>query len=65
MSRHPVDHRSPSDGGRTEHFAQVERQSGEEGSHPATKALHRRPAERSKTDPRVPEYTRIEKGREA
>lgn len=65
MSRHPVDHQSPSDGTRTEQFLDIERQSGEEGSHPAAKALHRRPADRSKTDPRVEEYTRIEKGREA
>ena len=65
MSRHPVDHRSPPEGGRTEHYLDIERRAGGEGSHPAAKALHRRPAERAKADPRVGEYTRIEKGREA
>ena len=65
MSRHPVDHRSPSDGARTEHFAQVERRSGEAGSHPAIRALHRRPVVRGAGDARVPAYARIERGREA
>jgi len=65
MSRHPVDHQSPSEGGRAKAYAEIERQKGEEGSHPASKALHRRPVERDETDKRVEEYTRIEKGREA
>ena len=65
MSRHPVDHQNPSEGDRAKAFAEIERQQGAEGSHPAAKALHRRPAERAEADKRVEEYTRIEKGREA
>ncbi|MCR9150871.1 MAG: hypothetical protein NXH83_11900 [Rhodobacteraceae bacterium] len=65
MSRHPVDHRTPPEGGRTEHFAQVERQSGAAGSHPASRALHRRPAARGAGQSRVAAYARIERGREA
>lgn len=65
MSRHPVDHQSPSEGGRARNYSEIERTKGEEGSHPSARALHRRPADRSESDPRVEEYTRIEKGREA
>jgi len=64
MSRHVADRRAPSDGGRTEHFAEVERNHGKEGSHPATKAAHERPQTRSDAA-RLKEFTRIERGREA
>ena len=61
MTRHPVDHQAPSQGGRTEHFAEIERK-GKEGDHPCAKALHRRPVDRAQADRRVGAYTRIERG---
>lgn len=65
MSRHPVDHQTPSESGRTGPFLDIERQQGAAGSHPSVRALHRRPAERDALNPRLEEYARIEKGREA
>ena len=64
MSRHVADRRAPSKGGRTEHFAEVERSHGAEGSHPAAKAVHERAQTRS-TGARLKEFTRIERGQEA
>ncbi|WP_343080326.1 hypothetical protein [Ostreiculturibacter nitratireducens] len=63
MSRHPVDHRDPPEGGRVEHYVDIERKSGEEGSHPASKEVSKRPVDRSKSR-RTEEFVRIEKGRE-
>ncbi|WP_102225829.1 hypothetical protein [Acidimangrovimonas sediminis] len=65
MSRHPVDHHEPSDGGRMKHFAEVERTSGAEGSHPSAKALTRRPEERDGKNRRAAHYARIERGHRA
>jgi hypothetical protein len=64
MSRHVADRRKPDQGGRLKNYVEVERSSGEEGSHPATRALHERPASRSETT-RMREYARIERGRTA
>lgn len=61
MSRHPLDHQAPSDGGRVKHFAKVERDQGAEGSHPASKTLSQRPAERDGRNRRAEEFTRIER----
>lgn len=64
MSRHLADRREPSDGGRAKHFAEVERQLGAAGAHPAAKALHAR-AQSRLDGARLKEFTRIERGREA
>ena len=65
MSRHPTDHRAPSGGNRMKRFAEVERASGQEGSHPAAQALNRRPASRAETNIKVEEFIRIERGQSA
>ena len=64
MSRHLADRREPSDGGRTKHYAEVERSHGGAGSHPATKAVHERAQTRSDAA-RLRAFTRIERGLEA
>lgn len=63
MSRHPVDHRAAPEGGRVEHYVEIERTSGDEGSHPASKEIAKRPVERPEKSRRTKEYVRIEKGR--
>jgi hypothetical protein len=62
MSRHVADRRKPDQGGRLKNYLAVERSAGEEGSHPATRVLHERPADRSATA-RLREFARIERGR--
>ncbi len=64
MSRHSVDHRKSTEGGRLKNFIKVEKNSGEEGTHPASKKLYERPAERGDAA-RVREYVRIERGHKA
>lgn len=61
MSRHVADRRKPDEGGRLKNFVRVERETGEEGSHPAARAVHERPAERSDSA-RLREFARIERG---
>lgn len=61
MSRHIVDHRKSPEGGRLKHFVELEKSHGEEGSHPASRALHERPVERD-TSSKLRQYTRIERG---
>lgn len=61
MSRHVADRREPTDGGRAKHFAAVERSHGEEGDHPAAKAVHERAQTRSDAA-RLRQFLRIEKG---
>ena len=61
MSRHIVDHRKSPEGGRLKNFVELEKARGEEGTHPASKALHERPVERDKSS-KLREYTRIERG---
>jgi hypothetical protein len=64
MTKHLADHRSPSQGGRVKNFVNVEKLSGDEGSHPASKKLAKRGVERSDTR-RMQEYLRIERGHKA
>lgn len=61
MSRHVADRRKPDDGGRLKNYIEVEKSTGEEGSHPATRAIHERPASRSAAV-RLREFARIERG---
>lgn len=62
MSRHITDNRTPSEGGRVRHFTDVARRTGEEGSHPSTAAVHRRPADPPEDNRRAAEFVRIERG---
>ena len=48
---------------RAKRYAEIERQSGPEGSHKASKALHQRPQTRG--DARTEQFLRIERGSEA
>ncbi|MCV2873992.1 hypothetical protein OEZ71_16980 [Defluviimonas sp. WL0050] len=64
MSRHIVDRRKSPEGGRLKNFVEVEKTHGEEGSHPAAKALHERPVERNNSA-KLREYFRIERGHTA
>jgi hypothetical protein len=64
MSRHIADRRKSHEGGRLKNYVVLERCTGEEGSHPATRALHERPASRSEAA-RMREYARIERGHTA
>ncbi|GHD98412.1 hypothetical protein U879_11000 [Defluviimonas sp. 20V17] len=63
MSRHPIDHRTPSGGVRVMQFARLAREQGGEGSHPTIRALTRRAPDRAARDVRVAEYARIGRGR--
>lgn len=60
MGRHLADHRQSSDGARTKQFLKIERASGEEGSHPQTKAVFARPTLRD-ASAKVREFVRIER----
>lgn len=64
MTRHIADRRTPSEGARARRFLEVERKLGDEGSHPATQTLARRPKDRDDAR-RVQEFLRIERGVEA
>ncbi|MDW4549026.1 hypothetical protein R5H32_06655 [Defluviimonas sp. D31] len=64
MSRHAVDRRKSPEGGRLKNYVEVEKTHGEEGTHPATKALHERTTERN-NDAKLREYLRIERGHRA
>lgn len=64
MSKHLADRNDGASQERAERFAEIERQNGPEGSHPASQALHQRPRERS-DGARTKEYVRIERGHEA
>lgn len=64
MTRHLADRRAPSAGARARRFMEVERKQGDEGSHPASQALTRRPKDRDDAR-RVQEFLRIERGVEA
>ncbi|MFC2966941.1 hypothetical protein [Acidimangrovimonas pyrenivorans] len=64
MSRNPIDHQHADNGGRMKHFADVERDSGEEGTHPASKTLQQRAQQRGDKNKRAEEFTRIERGRD-
>ncbi|MEI4488104.1 hypothetical protein V8J36_18075 [Frigidibacter sp. MR17.14] len=62
MSRHLVDKRSPSDGGRMKHFVAAERRSGPEGSHPAVMTKLREPKLVAGGTRRMKEFLRIARG---
>lgn len=64
MSRPAADRRASSGGSRLRRFIEIEKTQGAEGSHPAARALHERPAERD-DGAKVREYARIERGRTA
>lgn len=64
MSRHIVDRRKPSEGGRLKHYVEVEKTHGEDGSHPAARALHARPVKRDEAA-KLRAYFRIERGQSA
>lgn len=61
MARHPVDRRSPSEGGRLKHFLRIAR----EGSESLWRGLRRRPEDKAGPNRRAVEYARIERGRQA
>ncbi|MDP3341713.1 hypothetical protein [Frigidibacter sp.] len=65
MTRHIADHRSPPEAGRTKKFIELARREGNEGSHPSTQALLRRPRLGGETARRVKEFLRIERGHQA
>lgn len=60
MSKHLVDHRSPSSGGRVKAFLTIAR----DRSESAWRGLWRRPYDRAEENQRLVQYVRIEKGRE-
>ncbi|MEZ5777179.1 MAG: hypothetical protein R3E44_02350 [Paracoccaceae bacterium] len=62
MSRLAVDRRAAPEGGRLKHYVEVEKTCGEEGTHPASKALYERPVKRNNAA-RIREFMRIERGR--
>jgi hypothetical protein len=64
MTKHVADRQKGESAHRLERYAEIERQNGAEGSHPAAQALHRRPKDRS-DGARVEHFTRIERGHEA
>lgn len=65
MSRHLADHRAPTKGARARNFWKLEREQGEEGTHPASVALSQRPENRESDDTRVREFLRIDRGSRA
>ncbi|MFO1174548.1 MAG: hypothetical protein U1E48_04990 [Paracoccaceae bacterium] len=61
MSRHMIDRRPVSDGGRTKNFYRIEKTDAEDSPHQAVRDLHQRPASREGAG-RVENYLRIERG---
>ena len=61
MSRHLIDNRSASQGGRQKNFFRIERSQSDEAGHLAVRQLHQRPASRD-IAARVRNYLIIEKG---
>lgn len=60
MSRHLVDHRAQSDGGRLRAYYRIEKTGQEDAVHAAFRDLHRRPLSRDGAA-RVTQYVRIER----
>ena len=60
MTKHLADHRTPSQGGRLQHFLRIAR----DRSEAAWRAAWQRPRETDGGHRRVVEYVRIEKGRQ-
>jgi hypothetical protein len=61
MTRHLADHRATTKTSRIQRYTAIELSQQPDGSHPAAKALHKRPATREEAT-RMRAYTRIEKG---
>lgn len=64
MSKHPLDRQTAASPSRAERFAEIERRSGEEGSHPAAQKAHQQPKARSESA-RLKEFARVERGDKA
>ena len=64
MTRHLADHERSNDGSRLSRFVAISRQDVEEGSHPATKAVHARQKTRL-SGLKAREFVEIERGRSA
>lgn len=64
MTRHVADRRETTGNSRLKRFAEIERAHGPEGSHPAAKALHGRPTDRSEAS-RMRQFARIDRGQTA
>lgn len=64
MTRHIADSRADGSLARTRRFAEAARRQGEEGSHPAAKAVAARPQNRQ-PGRRMVEFARIARGRTA
>ena len=63
MNRHPIDQRTPTDGGRLKAFYRIAiRRSDEEALGPVSRSLHERPTTRT-TSARLGAYLRIARGR--
>lgn len=64
MSKHPLDRQSAASPSQAERFAEIERRSGGEGTHPAAQKAHQQPKVRSE-GARLKEYARVERGDKA
>ncbi|MDO9524170.1 MAG: hypothetical protein Q7J57_01305 [Gemmobacter sp.] len=63
MTRHVADKRTPSDGGRTKAFLDIERKQGAEEAHPSVQALTRRTRGASGSEG-LRQFLRIARGRD-
>lgn len=63
MSKHPLDRQTGESPSRAERYAEIERRTAPEGSHPAAKKAQRQPRERSEST-RLKEFARVERGDE-
>ncbi len=64
MSKSKLDHSDARSDARLKQFAEIDRKTAPEGSHPAAKAAHRQTLDR-KGSKRAEEFARIERGKEA
>lgn len=64
MTRHVADHERSNDGSRLSRYIAISRQDVDEGSHPASKALHARQQTRL-AGLKTREFVEIERGRSA
>ncbi|MBS0563651.1 MAG: hypothetical protein JSR87_03985 [Proteobacteria bacterium] len=64
MSRHKIDKRPATDGGRVRNFCRIERAGAEDAPRQAVRNLHQRPLARSGAA-RMENYLRIERGQTA
>lgn len=61
MTRHVLDHRSPSEGERVKQFVEIARRAGAEEAHPTIRALSERSREAG-AGQRLAEFLRIQRG---